>query len=240
MTDLTEETREAVLNAEQDDAVGHCLVCYTNLTYLAVTDCQHNEICGTCHLRLRHLHKDLKCPICKTTQEQIVADQASKAKDSLQDYPIWGNDLGADFHYREDVGMFFRKDYYQTEIEPLFGCYCTVENCNYTGKEPDPDIYDNNNNNQNKAPPTAIRGLQDHLRNKHRLALCQLCVDHQRDFVARLPRFTPAQLQKHLKTGDGKGSGFQGHPICGTYQLDGAVHSLYHPSHSLISSGLSH
>lgn len=32
--------------------------------------------------------------------------------------------------------------------------------------------------------------------------------------MARLPRFTPSALQHHLKQGDGKLSGFNGHPLC--------------------------
>ena len=191
--------------------VRHCLVCYSDLTHTAVTSCQHNEICGVCHLRLRHLHKDRRCPICKTTQEKIVVDKAP-GKPRFQDYPIWGNELGASFVFREDCGMFFEVEYYHQVIEPLFGYHCTVPKCTYDGTTPDPNI--NNNNNNNKPPPTALRALQDHLRQQHRLALCNLCVTHQRDFVARLRRFTPAQLQKHLQSGDGKSSGFTGHPVC--------------------------
>ena len=198
--------------------VGHCLVCYTDLKYQAVTSCEHDQICGTCHLRLRHLHNERKCPICKTSLETIVVDDASNRK-KLSDYPIWGNDLGADFVFREDVSMFFRKDYFEKEILPLFGYTCHKHACEYVGEPA-------------TSQKTPIRGLQDHLRTAHRLALCQLCVDHQRDFVARLPRFTPAQLQKHLKEGDGKDSGFQGHPVCGKYSggermLDSAQGTLY-------------
>jgi hypothetical protein len=58
------------------------------------------------------------------------------------------------------------------------------------------------------------RLLEDHLKTEHRLQMCRLCIDHKRDFVARLPRMTQNQLQHHLKKGDGPTSGFSGHPIC--------------------------
>eukprot|EP00977_Amphora_coffeiformis_P027708 scaffold34635_cov208-Amphora_coffeaeformis.AAC.1 len=136
-------------------------------------------------------------------------------------YPIWGDNLGSDFHYQEDVGMFFRREYYETEIKPLFGYHCNEPNCDYDGKVLDKaqqneqqQQQQGQNNNKSKNSSTPIRGLQDHLRVKHRLALCNLCVEHQRDFVARLPRFSPSKLKEHLTKGDGRGSGFEGHPLC--------------------------
>ena len=195
----------------------HCLVCYGDLTYSAVTSCEHNEICPVCHLRLRHLHKDTKCPVCKTVNDKLIVDLSSEQK-PYTDYPIWGDQLGSDYLYREDVGMFFPGTYYEKHIEPLFGYHCTLPSCGYDGITPDPNVYEKqqqqNINNNSRKPATPLRGLQDHLRNKHRLALCQLCVDHKRDFVSRLPRFKPDQLKKHLQTGDGAASGFRGHPVC--------------------------
>lgn len=208
-TALTPETRELVLETDPE-AERHCLVCYDVLEYATKTPCQHDEICGVCQLRIRFLHNDKKCPICKTENNQVIVDEnkdpEAHAK-TFDAYPIWGDDLGSDYVYRDDVGMFFRREYYDTEIQPLFGYHCTDPKCDYDGKVPDKT----DDNNKSKTP---IRGLQDHLRVKHKLALCQLCVDHQRDFVARLPRFTPNQLKNHLSKGDGKGSGFEGHPLC--------------------------
>ena len=221
-TVLTPETREIVLETNPD-AERHCLVCYDDLAYATKAPCSHNEICGVCQLRIRFLHHDKKCPICKTENNQVIVDQNKDAEShakTFEDYPIWGDNLGADFQYQENVGMFFRREYYETEIQPLFGYHCTEPNCDYDGKIPDKTPQSDQqqqqgqNNNKSKNPPTPIRGLQDHLRVKHRLALCNLCVDHQRDFVARLPRLTPSKLKEHLTKGDGKGSGFEGHPLC--------------------------
>jgi len=190
---------------------------------------------------LRFLHDNKKCPICKEEHEQIVADRPGK---SFDEYPIWGNDLGSNYVYRENVGMFLPTDYYHEVVEPLFGYQCTVSKCGYDGTVPDVNIYDQmqeeleaqqngdgsgnheqqqqqqqqqqqkKKNGKSKRPPTPLRALQDHLRIKHRLTLCQLCIDNKRDFVAALPRFAPHQLKKHLTKGDGPGSGFEGHPIC--------------------------
>lgn len=231
-TVLNEDVRAAVLDAEAgDDEAAHCLVCYSELTHIALTPCNHNEICATCHLRIRFLEKDMKCPICKAGNEQLIVDSRIDRKPLFSDYPLWGDDLGSNFFYRRDVGMFFPTRYYETEIEPLFGYHCTFPKCKYKGLtlEPEPaakaddevDEFDNDRELQQQQQSTKkhnrrtpLRALQDHLRVKHRATLCQLCVDHNRDFVARLPRFTPTQLKKHLKEGDGPGSGFNGHPMC--------------------------
>jgi hypothetical protein len=216
-TAVTLPARRTAVESATPEAEQHCLVCYDVLRYAAKTPCGHDEICGVCHLRLRHLHKEKKCPICKTDNAQVIVDEGHSTHKAFADYPIWGDDLGSDYVYRENVGMFFRRAYYETDIRPLFGYHCTEPRCNYDGKEPDKNIYEalgEGNHNKQKSAPTPIRGLQDHLRVKHRLSVCQLCVDHQRDFVARLPRFTPSLLKQHLSKGDGPGSGFEGHPIC--------------------------
>jgi len=206
---------EELLSSPIQGHEGQCLVCYSDLEYPTISPCGHNEVCGTCHLRLRFLHNDKKCPMCKTQNEQLIVDSSTNAK-QFSEYPLWGNELGGDFKYRQDVGMFFPSQYFYTDIEPLFGHQCL--DCNeYDGNTPDDNIYDQQQSHQQqqqrkKKPPTPLRALQDHLRNKHRLALCQLCVDHKRDFISQLPRFTPAQLKHHLQKGDGQGS--RGHPLC--------------------------
>eukprot|EP00526_Cylindrotheca_closterium_P004745 CAMPEP_0113625172 /NCGR_PEP_ID=MMETSP0017_2-20120614/13001_1 /TAXON_ID=2856 /ORGANISM="Cylindrotheca closterium" /LENGTH=764 /DNA_ID=CAMNT_0000535275 /DNA_START=143 /DNA_END=2437 /DNA_ORIENTATION=- /assembly_acc=CAM_ASM_000147 len=116
------------------------------------------------------------------------------------DYPIWGDELGAGFIYREDVGIHFESTYFDSEIQPLFGYGCHV--CSFSA-----DV----GPSSKKAP---LKILQEHLRKEHRMALCGLCVDNKRDFVTCLPRFTPSQVQNHLKNGDGPDSGFYGHPVC--------------------------
>ena len=214
----TGRLRGLSIDSETGDSQ-HCLVCYSDLDYTTVAPCNHNEICPKCLLRLRFLHDDKKCPICKAENEQVVVDR--KSDKTFSEYPIWGNELGSDFIFREDVGMFFPINYFDREIQPLFGYPCTFPKCTFDGSFPatymEGDGNSNNNNNKSESTPSskiALRALQDHLRNKHRLVLCGLCTDHPRDFVARLPRFTPTQLKDHFNKGDGADSGFHGHPLC--------------------------
>eukprot|EP00980_Cylindrotheca_fusiformis_P008114 scaffold1727_cov133-Cylindrotheca_fusiformis.AAC.17 len=188
---------EADVAALTDDHK-HCLVCYSNLTLRGKAPCDHNDICGVCHLRLRYLHTDKKCPICKTANETIIVDEDPEKK--FNEYPMWGNEIGAGFVHREDIGVFFESNFYYADVLPLFGYSC--HECDFSS------------DNEVGKKTTPLKALQNHLKSEHRLALCQLCVDNKRDFVSSLPRMTQKQLQNHLRNGDGATSGFFGHPVC--------------------------
>lgn len=200
---LTDEEVVALSDGHQ-----HCLVCYGDLTHRGKLPCGHDDICGVCHLRLRFLHDDRRCPICKQQSDgaAIVVDEDPAR--TFADYPRWGDDIGAGFVYREDVGMFFRGAYYEQTVAPLFAFAC--HRCDFRADEAAATAAPGAGNRRT----TPQRLLEDHLRTAHRLSLCHLCIDHKRDFVSRLPRMTPSQFQTHLKKGDGPASGFHGHPAC--------------------------
>lgn len=192
-----------------------CLICFSDLgtNMRAKLPCGHDDMCGICHLRLRHLHEDKKCPICKQTNDTIIVDK-DDSKD-FEAYPRWGDEIGAGFVYKNDVGMFFEEEYYNKSIVPLYEFSCNkcdfkVDDSIFVNQHLNKD--ENEQGGKKKKKPRRL--LLDHLRNKHRLSMCQLCIDHKRDFISQLPRFTPSQLQNHLKKGDGPGSGFNGHPVC--------------------------
>jgi hypothetical protein len=77
--------------AASSDSHQYCLVCYGDLTSHGKTPCQHDDICGVCHLRLRFLHNDKKCPICKQENERLIVD--SDRSKTFQDYPMWGDEM---------------------------------------------------------------------------------------------------------------------------------------------------
>lgn len=229
-----------------------CLICYSEdiHTHRAIAPCGHDDLCGMCHLRLRALHLDTKCPICKADNEKIIVDAdapsiiAPNNRSSsggmlttychkpYKEYPVWGDELGGNFIYRDDVCMFFREEYYKSTVIPLFSLSCSAPNCDFTSDLS--DTYTNanaqdhsiNNNTTNEKPNnvrnkkqdikrlSGLNALREHLKAAHGRALCNLCVEAKRDFVSLLPRMTPNQLKVHLSKGDGVGSGFVGHPVC--------------------------
>ena len=150
-------------------------------------------------------------------------------------YQLWGNDLGSNFVYRQDIGMHFPTSIYEKYVVPLLGFGCGLANCEFTN---DGCTYVNekdmkesgkgggDNPNKKKAQQhqgggrevkkrlTGLKALKTHLRIDHGYTLCDLCVENKRDFISKLPRFTPQGLKVHQSKGDGEHSGFSGHPLC--------------------------
>lgn len=203
---------------EENEDTATCLICYGELKHVGLVKCGHDDICGMCHLRLRFLHDDLLCPVCKTSNEHvIVISNTSSRTAKFEDYPVWNdNDIGPQFTF--DKNMFFQHAYYKEQVKPLFSLSCTA--CpDFTNQE---DTYicqevptaagkkASSNKNQKKKRLTALDALQQHLRAQHSpsLSLCILCVEHKVDFISRLPYRTAGQLKQH--NNDKK----RGHPIC--------------------------
>jgi E3 ubiquitin-protein ligase ZNF598 len=156
--------------------------------------------------------------MCKQENDQLIVDHVGD-KRLFEEYPLWGNELGSNFVYRDDVGMFFPKEYYESEIIQLFNYHCGI--CNsYQGLNTENQVAmedkrtSNNQRNDKNTSSLPLAGLQEHLRRKHQRTLCELCVENKRDFVALLPRFNPNQLKNHMAKGDSLETGFRGHPMC--------------------------
>jgi hypothetical protein len=95
--------------------------------------------------------------MCKQENQQIIVDRFEDAK-LFEEYPLWGDELGDKFTFRDDVGMFFPKEYYESDIASLFGYHCGVCS-NYNGVPPDGTgsirrPTNNNNNHSNTARRT--------------------------------------------------------------------------------------
>ena len=198
---IVEDKKPAAAADVDEDDYPQCPICFENVSSCrAITPCGHNDICGTCHLRLRYLHNDKKCPICKTDNDRIIVDEDAEdgTFKNYSDYEIWGDEIGPNYTYRSDVQMHFTKVYHENSVAKLFSMDCGVEGCK-------DHLFRNN-----KQP----KKLFTHLRSKHGRFLCKLCVDHKRDFISMLPRFTAAQLRNHEQNGDGPESGFKQHPMC--------------------------
>mmetsp|Transcript_37186 Transcript_37186/g.60672 ORF Transcript_37186/g.60672 Transcript_37186/m.60672 type:complete len:890 (+) Transcript_37186:59-2728(+) len=197
-----------------------------------------------CHLQMRFLHSDIKCPVCKASNETLIVDtdnltvEVADANDGaivhhkqFDQYQLWGNDLGGGFVFREDVGMHFPNKLYEEYVVPLLGYGCGLPNCEFTNVS---DSYINEKDmketgaidNKKKQPPagqcqrvvkkrlTGLKALKTHLRIDHGYAICDLCVTNKRDFVSKISRYTPSGLKQHQSRGDGDQSGFSGHPLC--------------------------
>jgi len=146
--DRTHASQSTAITADNQ----HCLICYSDdLTrHRGIVSCGHDDVCASCHIRLRFLHNDRKCPVCKTTNDTIIVDSDLSKEDAaielagtdaylegirhkkFEAYEMWGNELGAGYTYREDVGMHFPTNYYNEDILPLFSLGCHMQGCGFT------------------------------------------------------------------------------------------------------------
>jgi hypothetical protein len=50
----------------------NCILCFNELKFFALGECDHKCVCNLCCLRLRLIMEDEQCPICKTELEEVV------------------------------------------------------------------------------------------------------------------------------------------------------------------------
>ena len=59
-----------------EDEAPMCMVCAEEINHIslftALAPCGHNDICSTCALRLRLVHKDMRCPSCNVEANSMV------------------------------------------------------------------------------------------------------------------------------------------------------------------------
>ncbi|GMH89499.1 hypothetical protein TrST_g11339 [Triparma strigata] len=210
--------------------------------------CSHDNICSTCHLRLRYLHKDYKCPQCKITNEKIIVNTTADPDTTYGDYTVWGNDLGAEYYWHDDSSMFFPKAYFHAVVSDLFSLRCNVltrvrggggkeQRCMYAPpaiedraealsrrsqnptSTPTPTVTDVDSYTQ-KSPPPSIKPLLSHIKAAHGLTFCVLCFVNKRGYLSMLPRYTPKQLEEHYITESTSTTGHAKCEFCKTWHYD--------------------
>ena len=131
-----------------------CIICAEDIDHLdrlsALGPCGHRDTCSTCALRLRYIHKDLRCPTCNVEAkamavlpsrrygwDAITSPSAAAARRTRRRWRRRrrrrrraGNAMNAQwpggslrFHAESDL---FMPDYYREEVvEKLIGFRCS-------------------------------------------------------------------------------------------------------------------
>jgi hypothetical protein len=154
----------------------------------ALTECDHNNICSFCFLRMRALQKNFSCPTCKRDLEHVICCEKKDA--TFGEFTMWGDSIGEDFILDQKSRMFLPKNYTKNVVDPLWVCKCNT--CPQVRRD--------------------LKSLRGHLTAEHNLQLCMLCAENKQAFPSEQKIYTQAQYEKHLKKGDGDGS--SGHPNC--------------------------
>ncbi|KAG5184821.1 hypothetical protein JKP88DRAFT_313856 [Tribonema minus] len=188
----------AAAAADPDDPdVPTCVICCEMFDeekrLAAVGACNHPGVCSLCYLRLRKLMKEYNCVLCKTPMEQLMICDV----DGLQpfsDFAIWGNDAGPNYVWDETARAFLPRPYLDSFVSHLDEPACGVATC--------------------KSGLLPSQGaLESHLRERHGLSLCRVCLKHKKVFLAEHRRFSAQELEHHIRQGDPT-HGFFGHPRC--------------------------
>ncbi|CAH2063110.1 unnamed protein product [Thlaspi arvense] len=198
-----------------------CAVCADNLEWVGYGSCGHREVCSTCVIRLRFVLGDPRCCICKTESPFVFVTKA------LGDYTRTINDfstfpsspregrVAGGFWYHEDTQAFFDDlDQYRM-IKAMCRLSCSV--CDKTEDQP----REGGPGPRHRLRIKSVEQLKGHLFHKHKLNMCNLCLEGRKIFICEQKLYTRAQLNQHILTGDSvvdgsesERGGFAGHPLC--------------------------
>ncbi|KAF3912194.1 hypothetical protein ABW21_db0208290 [Orbilia brochopaga] len=168
-----------------------CFICANPIQYHSIAPCNHMT-CHICSLRMRALYKTKQCPHCRTNSDFVIfTTNATKTYEeyTAEDIAAQDDPLGIKYEAKQ-----IRED--------------TLVLLRYNCPEPSCDV--------------ACLGWPDlhrHVRNTHKLFLCDLCSRFKKVFTHEHTLFTYQALKKHERHGDDvpgaeDQSGFKGHPEC--------------------------
>ncbi|KAL2661079.1 hypothetical protein GLYMA_03G222900v4 [Glycine max] len=195
-----------------------CAVCAEPLEWVAYGPCLHREVCSTCVARLRFICDDRRCCICKTECNLVFVTKA------LGDYTRMINDFSTlplearegkvgSYWYHEDTNAFFDDVDHYRMIKAMCRLSCNV--CDKIEDQPQDAA------SRRRAKFRNIGQLKGHLFHRHKLHMCNLCLEGRKVFICEQKLYTKAQLNQHVISGDSEvdGSesergGFMGHPMC--------------------------
>ncbi|KAJ2717306.1 hypothetical protein H4R19_000058 [Coemansia spiralis] len=171
--------------AMADDGEAICFICADTVSFYAVGECDHRT-CFRCNLRLRVLFQSKACPYCKTELGTVIYTRDPDA-------------TFAELHARldlledRDLGIKFDCPEARDATEQTQQCSCPHRKCQHVAGD-------------------GWKGLKQHVRTKHALQFCDLCLKHKRSFPHEHKLFSKPQLRSHYSRGDS--AGFTGHPEC--------------------------
>lgn len=168
-----------------------CIICDHSASHIGYGVCNH-PICSTCALRLRFKNKDLKCPICKTTNDLVVVVEASTTK-SYQELELFGSSVQGGMLLEETSMLFIDCAEHFFYMKDVMSYRCPHASCAWSTQR-----------------FTCLETVMKHLHSKHQMYLCKLCYEHRSLFISEHTLYSAKDLQKHMKaTG-----AINVHPLC--------------------------
>jgi hypothetical protein len=186
-----------------------CAICAESIPKISrfvVTKCGHNEICGNCVLRLRHIVGTMECPFCKEIGEEVLFLSTTAANPrgrKLEQYDL--SQLPKD----QATGIYFQSSRDAGYFRKLKSLYCPV--CEIVAEA--------SKGAGQKVPRFQSNAqLSAHLKSGHGKYVCDICMEHDHLFVSEYRLFKSYdELQQHINFGsakDDKSLGTEPHQRC--------------------------
>ena len=187
-----------------------CVICAEPLQFVAYGPCGHRDACVECVARLRFVMDDARCVICQQQCPRVFATRAmgdytetigaagfATLPDRVRARELW---------HDKKLDMFFDDQATCRKIKDLRGLQCaacvSVAGGDAEGVE----------------QHHSLKQLKAHLRERHQLHHCEVCLEGRKVFVSQQLLYTKSQLERHRHGGAGEVDeplgGFAGHPSC--------------------------
>ncbi|KAJ6259896.1 E3 ubiquitin-protein ligase [Drechslerella dactyloides] len=168
-----------------------CFICANPIQYHSIAPCNHMT-CHICSLRMRALYKTKQCPHCRTNSDFVIF--TTNPTKTYEEYTA--GDIAAQ---DDPLGIKYEAKQIREDTLVLLRYNCPEPSCD-----------------------VACLGWPDlhrHVKNTHKLFLCDLCSRFKKVFTHEHTLFTYPALKKHERHGDDvpgaeDQSGFKGHPEC--------------------------
>ncbi|CAD6204884.1 GSCOCG00003032001-RA-CDS [Cotesia congregata] len=143
-----------------------------------------HPVCYECSTRMRVLCQQNECPICRQDLPKVVFTREIKPFRHIRKGKL----------FDERYNIYFDDEEIQEEFTKLLAQVCTI--C-----EP-------------KEVFSTFNSLKDHMRRKHELHYCDLCVENLKIFSFERRCYSRADLAQHRRKGDKDDKSHKGHPLC--------------------------
>ena len=165
-----------------------CLICAEPIEYVGVLPCGHKDVCAICCVRLRLVVQDMKCCACQQESNYMLVTRHQGAYTAQ----ITAGESGLKPHCVHMKGIhdiYFDDEDYRDVIQAKCALSCVICDKN----TPNGQQLDNASAHgktkakggalKNKGPFNSIGALKAHLKEKHNLFLCDVCLEGRKIFV---------------------------------------------------------
>lgn len=161
-----------------------CVVCFKNVDIFSIGVCDH-PVCYECSTRMRVLCRQNECPICRQDLPKVIFTRNIRPYKEVATKSYPGD---------KEFKILFDGGPAQCAYEKLLQHGCHI--CR------DAKAYQ------------SFHLLKDHMRKKHELFYCDLCVDNLKIFSHERRVYNRQDLAHHRRKGDVDDKSHKGHPLC--------------------------